>query len=266
VDADRQGGQRTRRLKRLPAACRIRRLLAAALCLLLPEVAPSFADSAGRAGAAFPYRGNLELAVSCGLPAPDSVTTGLFEGREALRFRLSPDDGGQCPSDIVRGGYSRAELRSKPFALDTAVDIRFSVFVPADFSVTGPVFAGQFHQSGAPPLILLAITPDHYRVMVGSGLRALGVVVEQHEPLFDKTAFGRWQDIRLVGRFSRNAGGHVEVHANGIRKFRAIGATVRTQPYFKIGLYGRSNRIQAPLMIGIAGLRHETRTLPGVSQ
>lgn len=193
----------------------------------------------------------LPLTVSCGLPDGQAVATGTFAAKNAIRFTLRPDQPGLCPADIKRGGYSRVELRGPDLPRDRSISIRFSILIPEDFNVLGPVFVGQIHQRHSSALILLAVTPDEYRVATGSGLRALGAVVERQEPLFTRQEFGTWQQVHLRGLFS---GEHafIEVYANDRLKYRATGVNARTAPYFKIGIYGRSSRMAGPLSVTVA--------------
>jgi hypothetical protein len=208
---------------------------AAAILLLI-------ADGAARAG-------ELALKDSCRLPDPArNVTRGTFEGRSAIRFTLGLDDTGTCPADIRRGGYNRAELRTiENLPRGRTVTIRFDVFIPKGFAATSGIALGQFHQVDGLALILLMASGTDYRVTTGSGLRAQGAKVVSRRHLFEAKDFGRWHGIEMTARFSRGGGGFIRVAADGVTRFEARGPTVRTEPFFKIGLYGRRDRMTGPL-------------------
>jgi hypothetical protein len=191
----------------------------------------------------------LALKDSCRLPDPArNVVRGTFEGRTAIRFTLGLDDTGTCPADIRRGGYNRAELHSiENLPRDRTVTIGFDVFIPQGFAATAGIALGQFHQVDGPPLILLMASGEDYRVTTGSGLRALGAKVASRRHLFETKDFGRWHRIEMAARFSRGENGFIRVNANGATRFEARGPTVRTEPYFKIGLYGRRDRMTGTL-------------------
>ena len=195
----------------------------------------------------------LDLHVSCGLPrgegADGNVTRGRFQSRTAIRFRLDKGDVGQCPADIARGNYNRAELRSDDLPRGRTVRVAFDVFIPARFAATGGVVIGQFHQRGRKPLALLMASDKDYRVNLGSGLRALGASVVRRTPMFGADAYGRWHAIVMEGRFARDGGGAIRVYADGALRFEATGRTVETEPYFKIGLYARRDRIAGSLTV-----------------
>jgi hypothetical protein len=191
----------------------------------------------------------LALKDSCRLPEPArNVARGTFEGRTAIRFTLGLDDTGTCPADIRRGGTNRAELRSvATLPRDRTVTIRFDVFIPQGFAASGGIALGQFHQTDGPPLLLLMASGTDYRVTTGSGLRALGAQVALRRHLVEARDFGRWHRIEMTARFSRGDNGFIRVGADGATRFEARGPTVRTEPYFKIGLYGRRDRMTGPL-------------------
>jgi hypothetical protein len=193
--------------------------------------------------------GELALKDSCRLPDPSrNVTRGTFEGRTAIRFTLGLDDTGTCPADIRRGGYNRAELRSiENLPRGRTVTVRFDVFIPRDFAATGGVALGQFHQTDGLALILLMASGTDYRVTPGSGLRALGATVVSRRHLIEARDFGRWHRIEMTARFSRGGDGFIRVASDGATRFEARGTTLRTEPYFKIGLYGRRDRMTGPL-------------------
>ena len=193
--------------------------------------------------------GELALKNSCRLPDPArNVARGVFEDRPAVRFTLGLADTGTCPADIRRGGYNRAELRGiDNLPRDRTVTIRFDVFIPNGFAATGGIALGQFHQTDGPPLILLMASGTDYRVTPGSGLRALGAKVVSRRHLFDAKDFGRWHRIEMAARFSRGGDGFIRVASDGVTRFEARGPTVRTEPYFKVGLYGRRDRMTGPL-------------------
>lgn len=197
----------------------------------------------------------LSLHVSCGLPRGEgnggNVARGTFHGRTAIRFRLDKKDIGQCPADVTRGNYNRAELRSDDLPRNRTVRIAFDVFIPTGFPATGGVVIGQFHQRGRKPLTLLMASDKDYRVNPGSGLRALGAAVIRRAPLFASGAYGRWHAIVMEGRFVRSGGGAIRVFADGALRFEATGRTVETEPYFKIGLYARRDRIAGPLIVDV---------------
>jgi hypothetical protein len=193
--------------------------------------------------------GELALKDSCRLPDPArNVARGTFEGRRAIRFALGLDDTGTCPADIRRGGYNRAELRSiENLPRGHTVTVRFDVFIPKGFAATGGIALGQFHQTDGPPLILLMASGTDYRVTPGSGLRVQGAKVVSRRHLFDARDFGRWHRIEMVARFTAGEDGFIRVASDGATRFEARGPTVRTEPYFKIGLYGRRDRMTGPL-------------------
>ncbi len=192
----------------------------------------------------------LNLRVSCGLPDADrNLVRGAFHGRVAMRFQLDHDDSGQCRADSRRGNYNRAELRSDYLPRDRTVRVAFDIFIPKSFPATGGIFIGQFHQRREKPLILLAATRDFYKVNTGSGLRKLSATITRRAHLFERGDYGRWHRIVMAARFSRREGGFIRVYSDGDIKFEATGRTVETEPYFKIGLYGRKDRMAGPLTI-----------------
>lgn len=192
----------------------------------------------------------LPLTVSCGLPHPDrNLARGTFEGRPALRFVLGRDDTGRCKADIARGGYNRAELRSDRLPRGRVLRVSFDVFLPKNFPATGGIAIGQFHQIGGKPLVLLMASRDAYRATPGTGLKRLGAEVTRRADLFDGDGYGRWHRIVMEARFMRGDGGFIRVRADGRLRFEAQGATVATEPYFKIGLYGRRARMAGRLTV-----------------
>ena len=181
---------------------------------------------------------SLPLSVSCGFPDRSgedrNYSTVELLGRRVSRFYLDHDDAGHCRADIRRGNYNRAEVRSEFLPLDRKVSISFDILIPKQFLATRPVFIGQFHQDSAKPMILLGATRQSgYKVMVGSGLRKLGARVLK----------------RKQARFSRTIDGYIRVYSDGDLKFEAVGRTVETQPYFKIGIYAQRDRIGGPLEV-----------------
>ncbi len=195
--------------------------------------------------------GEIDLRDSCRLPdRARNVQRGTFEGRTSIRFELGIDDTGTCPADVRRGGYNRAELRSAGnLPRDRALRISFDVFIPGDIAATGDIAFGQFHQIDEPPLALLMVSDRRYRVSAGSGLRALGAQTPRRDNLLEPSDFGRWHRIEMAARFSRGEDGYIRVSSDGVLRFEAQGATVKTEPYFKIGLYGRRDRMTGPLVV-----------------
>ncbi len=192
----------------------------------------------------------LPLSVSCGLPHPDrNLARGTFEGRAALRFVLDVDDTGECKADIARGGYNRAELRSENLPRDRTLRVSFDVFIPKGFPATGGIALGQFHQNGKKPLVLLMASRDDYRATAGTGLKRLTGDIDRGGALFDGDAYGRWHRIVMEARFARGDGGFIRVSVDGAVRFEARGATVASEPYFKIGLYGRRDRMAGRLTV-----------------
>ncbi len=195
----------------------------------------------------------LDLKVSCGWPTPTganrSLTYGTFHKRRAMRFFLDIDDKGLCKADIRRGNYNRAELRSASLPHGRKLHIDYDIYIPKPFRASGGIAIGQFHQARKKPLVLLWASSKRYWVSTGTGLRKLGANVVLKKHLFDAQAYGSWQRIRMEALFSNNKDGFIKVYANGTLKFEAIGANVATQPYFKIGLYGRKARMEAPLTV-----------------
>ena len=196
---------------------------------------------------------DLELRISCGLPDDArSLQRGIFHGRKALRFSLDQNDRGHCTADIARGDHNRVELRSRFLGVGQNIEIGFSVFIPKPFPASDAIYIGQFHQSKQKPLILLGASAKQYRVAAGSGLRALGAKVTRNEALFTAADYGRWQPIVMQARFSTGPDGFIRVYGQGKLAFEALGRTVETEPYFKIGLYGRADRIKAPLVVFVS--------------
>lgn len=206
-----------------------------------------FACAAGAGGTV------LDLRVSCGLPDTDgadrNLTRGTFHGRKAMRFYLDADDAGMCPADIRRGNYNRAELRSGSLPLDRKIRIRFDVFIPTGFPATGGVAVGQFHQRSAQPLVLLFASDKGYRAAPGSGLRALSPTITHRDWLFRSDRYGTWRHITMEALFSHTPNGFIRVYADDRLAFESKGATVRTEPYFKVGIYARRDRIAGPLTV-----------------
>lgn len=216
------------------------RPIAAVLAVLLMLPAPARAEGV-----------TLGLKESCTWPAPSrNVVHGTFEGRAAIRFNLAPGDTGTCPADVRRGGYNRAEYRGiDNLPRDRDLRVSFDVFIPKDIAATGDIAFGQFHQTNASPLILLMVSGTRYRASVGSGLRELGARLPLRENLLEASDFGRWQTIEMAARFSRGDDGYIRVKVNGAVRFETTGRTVKTEPYFKIGLYGRRDRMAGPLTV-----------------
>ena len=197
---------------------------------------------------------SLPLTVSCGFPDRSGMdrnyATIELDGRRVSRFYLDHDDAGHCRADIRRGNYNRAEVRSEFLPRGKKVSISFDILIPKQFGATNKVYIGQFHHDGAKPMILLgAAKTSGYRVAVGSGLRKLGAKIRQQTPLLSSEDYGAWHRIEMQGRFSRANDGYIRVYSDGALKFEAVGGTVRTRPYFKIGIYARRDRIGAPLEV-----------------
>ena len=109
-------------------------------------------------------------------------------------------------------------------------------------------------------MILLGATRQSgYKVMVGSGLRKLGARVLKRKLLFKSEQYGAWHHIKMQARFSRTIDGYIRVYSDGDLKFEAVGRTVETQPYFKIGIYAQRDRIGGPLEERPAGLLYLDR-------
>lgn len=193
----------------------------------------------------------LPLQVSCGLPDPAAnLTHGVHHGRTALRFTLRDSDLGLCRSDLARGDHLRAELRSASLPVGQPIAIRFDLFLPEDFEPTGAIAIGQFHQApDGPPLILLMASPEGYRAVPGSGLRALETPILTRALLIPRADFGRWHRIEMMALFAQGEEGMIRISANGQTAFEARGKTLArgARPYFKIGLYGRKSRVDSPL-------------------
>jgi hypothetical protein len=88
-----------------------------------------------------------------------------------------------------------------------------------------------------------------HRAAPGSGLRALGAQIERGGPLVEPAAFGRWHAVVMEARFSRGCAAAIRIFADGVQRFSANGATFAADPYFKISLYGRRDRMAGPLTV-----------------
>lgn len=167
--------------------------------------------------------------------APEPVR----EGEISERFELRSGDCTATPEwNDCANDRERSELTQQPpYSLPgQEYWYSFSLYVPETYKNIFPVKValGQFHQRGAksPPLM--------FQNGEGGYWLDLNQIKEKPRLLIaEKQLRGRWQDILVNARWSKNKDGFLRVWVNGEQKFSRDGANIAQEGpiFFKYGIY-----------------------------
>lgn len=167
--------------------------------------------------------------------APEPVR----EGKVSERFELRTGDCSAVPewSDCAND-RERSELAQQPPFSVPGKDYwyAFSLYVPVSYKNAFPVKValGQFHQLGTtnPPLM--------FQNGKGGYWLDLNQTRQKSELLIEeKNLRGRWHDLLINARWSKEKDGFLKVWVNGVQKFFRQGANLKQNGpiYFKYGIY-----------------------------
>jgi hypothetical protein len=207
------------------------------LCLLLaiPADAAAPADSAGLYSG---FKRSLGAKNGHGykvVSAPEPVR----EGKTSERFELRTGDcTGTKEWDDCTNDRERTELGQQP---PLSVPGReywysFSLYVPESYKNIFPVKVslGQFHQEGAKsPPVMFQNGNGGYWLDLNQTRQKSALLIEE------KNLRGRWHDLLVNARWSKEKDGFVKVWVNGELKFSREGANLTQDGpvYFKYGIY-----------------------------
>ncbi|WP_220151409.1 polysaccharide lyase [Thalassospira profundimaris] len=175
------------------------------------------------------------------VPDPAVSADGAGSGKPARiveKFEVRPGDcGGDNAIDCGRD-RERSELseRGGRNPAGSTYWYRWSLYIPTDFVDVSPtkVALGQFHQEGSHPAWMFEVDGAGYHL----DDHVTGRKPRYHTLIKAGALRGRWHDIVVFARWSKDSSGILRVWADNDLKFDYQGPTMTAEKiYFKYGLY-----------------------------